>query len=507
VLYNNVTVNITFHPHPHQCHSLIVTGYSTPAREQYQFGHILTMGKRKSKEKAAEEQEEPPAPTQPVVIPSNDFPPIIEAPLDTTLEPLQLTVDDRYTFQKLKRSEARCCLSRFDNAPDKALVYFKYLSQGGANVIFKIHSWPHASVGQEHPFLFVDAKMANMKATPTHHLELVNKVLRVNKGLLKTLRCEEVISGFYGHVRPLFAAGGFTTIVGPAYTPLPIEMHDRDYTEFLMDHQGVILYPSVMADLTSKSDAIGVERGASSAQRLLTSRRWGILLPDMSPAPGHSVTIELKPKWLAQSPTASSNAVRCRTCALQVLKPKDATKYLCPLQLLNGEFETVHKWVFARVVEQAAGLTQNPELNSAISYVLTTYLMNGPGKDLLEHLRVLQVSLDHHGILNRNMIGSRKKELHNVFEHNVRLAMTLRDCSLFIRVRYPQNRVDPSSIECKLGDLDFKSADKMDDWAAKETELIESEAYTREIDNAPLCLIPHTSLVDPAWAQHLTYLR
>jgi len=464
------------------------------------------MSKHKPK-KAAGEQQEPPPPPQPAVIPSSRSLPSVKSRPDTTLEPLQLTGDDRNQFQMLKQPEARCCVSRFDKAPDKALVYFQYLSQGGANVIFKIRAWPQKPSQQDQPFLFVDAKLASIKATPIHSLELVDKVLRINKGLLKTLRCEEVISGFYGHVRPLFAAGGVTTIVGPAYTPLPIKMHDRDYTGYLMHHQGVVLYSNVMVDLTSKSDAIGVERGLGSAQQLLTSRRWGILLPDMSPTPGASVTIELKPKWLAQSPTAPSKAIRCRTCALQVLKPKDPTKYLCPLQLLNGDFEVVNKWVFSRVVEQAPGLTQNPKLNNAISHEITSYLMKGAGKSLLEHLRVLQVSLDHHGILNDKRIGSAKKDVHNLFEHNVRLAMTLRDCSLYIRIRYSKDGVIPSSIECKLGDLDFKSADKMDDWATKETELIESGSYTREVKENLGCLIPRINVANQPWLQRLTYLH
>lgn len=461
------------------------------------------MGKRKPK-KAQQEEEEPPVPSQPEVIPSTDFPPIVEPPPNTILEPLQLTIDDRYTFQKLKRPEARCCLPRFATAPDEALVHFDYLSEGGANVIFKIHSWLHAPEEQGQPFLFVDAKMANMNATPIHRADLTNKVLRVNKGLLKTLRCEEVILGFYGHVRPLFTLGGSFRVIGAHHVIMPTDAQQFDFTGYLMEHRGVTLYSSVMADLTSKCDTIGVERGLGSAQRLLTSRRWGILLPDMSPKPGSSVTIELKPKWLCQSPNAPKNAVRCRTCALQVLKPKDSLKYICPLKLLdNADFDAVWKWVFTRVIEQAAGHTQDPDLNNAIAWHLTDYLLQGPGNAILEHLRVLQDKLDYHGILGRKWIGNRKKELYSLFEHNLRLAMTLRDCSMFIRVGYSKDGVDPKSIDCKLGDLDFKSADKMDDWAAKETELLEKDAYTREEEDGPDCFHARSEIVirNPADAE------
>jgi inositol-pentakisphosphate 2-kinase len=465
------------------------------------------MGKSKPRKKKGQQEEEPPpALPEPVVIPSTDFPEIVEPAPITTLEPLQLTSDDRHRFSKLKRPEARCCLPRFVTAPDEALVYFDYLSEGGANVIFKIHPWPYAPAEQGQPFLFVDVKTGNMNSNPIHHAELANKVLRVNKGLLKTLRCEEVIAGFYGHVRPLFMPGGSIRIIGGHSTITSVGGPQFDFTRYLMDHRGVILYSGVMVDLISKCDTIGVERGQGSAQRLLTSPRWCILLPDMSPKPGSQVTIELKPKWLVQSPNAPENAIRCRTCALQVLKPKDPTKYLCPLKLLdNADFDAVLKWVFTRVVEQAAAHTQDPALNNAIAWQLAEYLYQGQGKVILEHLRVLQNHLDYHGILRRKWIGNRKKELYGLFEHNLRLAMTLRDCSLYIRVGYSKDGVDPKSIDCKLGDLDFKSADKMDDWFAKETELLESESYTQEIEDGPDCFHVRSSFVAPDLEQMIDY--
>jgi inositol-pentakisphosphate 2-kinase len=414
------------------------------------------------------------------------------------LGPVMLSAEDRATFVSLKTSEARCCLATFGGVPNEALVCFEYFNEGGANVIFKILSWSQQPQARPRAFLFVDAWVDSLEVVPTHQRELVKKVLRVNKGLSKTLRCEEVISGFYTHVWPLFVAGAALVVLRPskdAYMPLSIKLPDRDFTEHLMEHRGVKLFSDVMVDLTSKSKAIGVEEGRNQEQRHLTSKRWGILLPDMSPVAGSSFTLEVKPKWLAQSPTAPRDAVRCRTCALQIEKPKDTDKYFCPLRLLDGKRALVHPWILARVTEQVVEHTKtvcapDKEQISRIASHVTAYLTSGDGRALLQHLGYLQKNLDPQGVLCRSQVKS--KDVEALFDHNLRLAMTLRDCSLYIRVGYTSSGVDASTIDCKLGDLDFKSADKMDDWANKEKELLKSAAYIRKADKELDCLLTNT---------------
>jgi inositol-pentakisphosphate 2-kinase len=403
------------------------------------------------------------------------------------LEQIQLLDGDRAIFSNLKEPAARCCIARFLKSPKEASVCFKYLNQGGANIIFTIHPWSPTKAEDGQAFVFVDAKTDSLTVTPIHQSELVDKVLRVDKGLNKTLRCDEIISGFYGHVWPLFTPRAAITIVVIASDTLykldPITMPDLDFTSHLMDHQGVALYPSVMFDITAKANAVRKDQ----AQRPLHTERWGILLPDMSPTAGSSVTIEIKPKWLAQSPTAPPNAIRCRTCALQVVKPKDPKKYICPLQLLDGSWDVVYPWILGRIDEQVSkqstttGTSKTMDQTNSIAAHLTTYITKGDGQALLQHLRSLQRKLDHHGVLYRARMNNSTQEIRDVFDSNLRLAMTLRDCSLFIRIQYNSAGADASSIECKLGDLDFKSADKIDDWLEKENELLKSDAYTRGV--------------------------
>ncbi|OAK99405.1 hypothetical protein IQ06DRAFT_18188 [Phaeosphaeriaceae sp. SRC1lsM3a] len=400
--------------------------------------------------------------------------------MSSTHEPVHLSDHDRAAFLTLQQPCAQYCIPRLDQSPHEAPIYFAYLNQGGANVIFKIRHWSQ-STPDELPFIFLNAESNRSEAIPIQYSSLIGQVLRVNKGLSKTLRSEEVISGFYDHVRPLFSQQArLTTVVNSStndYSLHTDQLSNADLTMFLMDHRGVGLHSKVMANLSTKCDAIRKDDTPHSSPN---TSRWGILLPDLSPTPGSSVTIEVKPKWLAQSPTAPPDAIRCRTCALQLLKPKDPKVYLCPLQLLDGTRDIVYNWVKGRVAEQMDDSANAAGQTGKIASHIANYITEGPVKPLLKHLRVLQSRLDHSGILGRDQLRNFPKEARDIRDHNLRLAMTLRDCSLYIRICYTSSRVDPSSLECKVGDLDFKSQDKMDDWADKERELLESGAYTRQ---------------------------
>jgi len=209
----------------------------------------------------------------------------------------------------------------------------------------------------------------------------------------------------------------------------------------------------------------------------------------MSPTVGLSVTIEVKPKWLVQSPNAPLDAVRCRTCAMQVAKPKDLNSYICPLRLSEGSSEMIYPWIFDRVTEQLAEHhsetpTEKHQQAPRIAASIVAYLTQGDGKALVRHLKWLQTRLDPQGVCLRDKMYPK-----STFDRNLRLAMTLRDCSLYITAHYAAVGTDTVEVDSKLGDLDFKSADKMDDWLSKEELLLRDAAYTRRIDEEFGCLI------------------
>lgn len=79
-------------------------------------------------------------------------------------------------------------------------------------------------------------------------------------------------------------------------------------------------------------------------------------------------------------------------------------------------------------------------------------------------------------------------------EKAFRTAMTLRDCTVFLRITDIPGR---STIEARLGDLDLKSKGKEEYWRKTEHELIEDGWYTATEDMADrqpnVCLWPQSA--------------
>lgn len=84
---------------------------------------------------------------------------------------------------------------------------------------------------------------------------------------------------------------------------------------------------------------------------------------------------------------------------------------------------------------------------------------------LLHRLRDIQESLDQQGVLDAD-----------VEDTNILVAMTLRDCTVFVRFPEDASR-DEWDIEARIGDLDLKSKGKEQYWKSVETSLIEEGWY------------------------------
>ncbi|KAI2481898.1 inositol-pentakisphosphate 2-kinase [Pyrenophora tritici-repentis] len=369
------------------------------------------------------------------------------------------------------------CLQTSTTTPTDFRVTLKYLNKGAANVIFQIHAWQHASSATS--FLFAELRQEDdpsQMATPLHRQHFMHRVVRVPRGGAKHLTSTEIIHGFEHAIRPLFLPGTYETVGNLDVPSTSTVQLTQDLTKHLMYHEGVLLLPEVMQHLYNSA-----ETGTFTSTKPRTL--WGILLPDMSPIPGQSITLEVKPKWLAQSPNAPSKALRCRTCAMQVSVPKNRDAYVCPLQLLHGNAAILRPWARTTIARQFPASDRNPSSQTVLAAMtegLLSYLTAGEGSTLLRHLLKLQSTLDPFGVLCRPRDSFQGAAL---FEHNLRLAMTLRDCSLFIKMSYsPKGLV---SIESKLGDLDFKSAVKMVDWSEKERQLLDEGSYV--VKEGPRC--------------------
>lgn len=386
---------------------------------------------------------------------------------------VELTSDEKDSFQSLDVPSALCCIGRKDEDLRQSFVCFKSLNEGAANAVFSIYT--NEDAAEATGFLFVAVRDSGNTATAIPSQMVVDKVLRVSKGLPKSLKSEVIVDGFMADVRPLFVSPKTSTTTSQTLEEIDLDKH-------LMAHLPVVLFSEAMTALKKHVSAIQPLRGTA---------QFGILLPNMSTIAGQNITFEIKPKWLAQSPTAPAGAIRCRTCALQFSRGKGIPDdYICPLRLSNESSLTnsdavhIRRWATNALSLQLRDNTSarlSPEVAfEALVDRIVAYFITGDGRTLLLHLKKLQTTLDSEGILQRH---ARPRDDFN-FVYDLRLAMTLRDCSLFVVVP-----IHDGEIASKLADLDFKSAEKIDDWRDKEATLVNEGWYVKHPEAHDVCLL------------------
>ncbi|KAL9112580.1 MAG: hypothetical protein Q9227_003151 [Pyrenula ochraceoflavens] len=224
---------------------------------------------------------------------------------------------------------------------------------------------------------------------------------------------------------------------------------------------------------------------------LSTKEPHGLLLESMSPTSPSTTFFELKPKWLVQSPSAPSDSLRCRTCALREMRSStnksspstddpsssssSSSSFYCPLDLLSPSKPTL------RDALSAAGAPPST------LPLLTQALFQSP---VLTRLRAAQSA--------HNQVGMTDF----VLGRYDTLGMTLRDCTCFVRISSPSNNPDTATaitteeaqqkkkeeggeIEVKLADLDFKSPSggKLQRWYETERKLIAEGWYEGKEEN------------------------
>ncbi|KAI0013705.1 inositol-pentakisphosphate 2-kinase-domain-containing protein [Xylariaceae sp. FL0662B] len=188
-----------------------------------------------------------------------------------------------------------------------------------------------------------------------------------------------------------------------------------------------------------------------------------MLVEDMGPSPDYRV-LEFKPKWLAQSPLAPPGATRCRTCAREAFRNSQKKKEdrgpapppppVCPLGLLHAD-----RAVLMSSVDRLA-----PSWPERDRERLADALR---GSGLLERLRQLQVRGDRGDLLFRDPS-----------DPGFGLAMTLRDCSCYVRVPVADER---APVVVKLADVDKKNwREKQTYWQESHRNLVENGWYTGE---------------------------
>ncbi|KAG0650402.1 hypothetical protein D0Z07_3478 [Hyphodiscus hymeniophilus] len=167
--------------------------------------------------------------------------------------------------------------------------------------------------------------------------------------------------------------------------------------------------------------------------------------------------VEFKPKWLAQSPSAPQYSKRCRQCARmarinaeRARKKEPPMTFYCPLDLTSRKDEGMNH-VASLIVQSGVS---NCQIKRFAQWLENT--------DILDNLKARQIELDQIGVLRGD-----------VNDERLLAAMTLRDCTVFVKCTSADNR----EWEARIGDLDLKSKDKINYWRGIEWSLIEEGWY------------------------------
>lgn len=211
-----------------------------------------------------------------------------------------------------------------------------------------------------------------------------------------------------------------------------------------------------------KLDDAGTRRADFIGHAISEDVQIGMLVEDMR---GNSQSqalamYEIKPKWLVQSPRAPRGAEQCRNCAREVwrnMKNKTKNPIFCPLNLVKAADFANDEDVAKDI---AADLRRCYSMAEPEARNLTNWLRSC---GLFQRLRKIQWDHDHTAQITDDEAYS--------------LAMTLRDCSLFVLVPSTPN-APPRQVIGKLGDTDMKNfAVKKDYWIKMEKEFHDSGVY------------------------------
>lgn len=284
----------------------------------------------------------------------------------------------------------------------------EYLAEGAANIIYKPLNPPESPSTEADLGFIPDGSTSTPPPTDVQPLmvdpRLGGKLIRLRKDLSTVLPVRTSWDYYHKVVAPLF-----------------LDSQIVSQTLFKIS-------PQVIGGLNAElrqMETYGQRPSERNGTYLAEDESYGTLVSDMS-SDEASVSLEIKPKWLVQSPSAPSKSKRCRTCALQAMRlasrkdghgVEDGSSGFCPLRLASGDRSQV-----GRAVDQ---ILTSPKLSALQDELMRDLVVNWIMNDgLLLRLKQLQMKLDPIGTLKADMASQ-----------DFLTAMTLRDCTLYLRVR------------------------------------------------------------------------
>ncbi|EPE10016.1 inositol-pentakisphosphate 2-kinase [Ophiostoma piceae UAMH 11346] len=302
-------------------------------------------------------------------------------------------------------------------------------------------------------------------------------------------------------------------------------------TEWLVGQhlvQGIISrgVQSTLNDLLENLDRSGRRRPDWVGTRISPDVDVALLVEDMTLAcnkslhPSTTTTVQFKPKWLVQSPSAPAGARRCRTCALSAASASPSTSSStkgngrknsngpkttqgrsssgpekshkikpCPIVLVADPPKTaaeeadldaaLWEYVYQHLGSAVSSQSSSPNSSTPLSPSTTFLLLKTRPAiirwmrttNLFRRIAAIQAEHDPHGALAVDLADDVTSL------DRLQTAMTLRDCTCFLRVTVSESSSEVS-ISAKLGDLDRKDGRrKLARWQAQERALLDGGFY------------------------------
>jgi inositol-pentakisphosphate 2-kinase len=274
------------------------------------------------------------------------------------------------------------------------------------------------------------------------------------------------------HIAPLFSAGQI----------LDQSLCDLRPGHFI-ERLNQELYDKEQSPIGPKSPVDPDERPPTRHGKYLANDDYGLLITDMTPGPDVKL-LEFKPKWLVQSPNAPRDSIRCRTCALRArrdyhrlrkvfktgpLSDEDVkSSGFCPLHLMSSSNKIILRNVRHLLASELSKDLLTETIDNKLVQRFCEFIKSDP---IFSKLAARQTELDSRDVLFRYGSGPNAPSEREI--NNLLIAMTLRDCSLFLHMP-----LDPAKpITARAGDLDMKSRLKINTWGRKERELIDEGWY------------------------------
>lgn len=311
-------------------------------------------------------------------------------------------------------------------------IKLEYLAEGGANIVYCIilpsseeqvlepqpSEFPHYGSSTPPPTEIDDINVdidADINITS-------GKLLRLRKNVRYGLPYRDTAHDFQTKIRPLFRD---EELVDQTMVRVPASTIQRCNAN-LRERELLAKRPAIRCGVYLAED-----------------EPLGMLVTDMTTTTSSTASVaevgsivELKPKWLVQSPSAPSKARRCRTCALRDMKRADS-----PLDSRNSTAPVVIPPGKAPFCPLDLTSSDKQDMQRTIQHIFPSLLP--------EKIDTIANALYQHPILHKLLSLQRLNNqvgLHGPSSgsQETSLSMTLRDCSIFLKVFNPQPTTEDS---------------------------------------------------------------